>query len=79
MKARLHLTIEKSLIFKIKALAEKENTSVSKLVETYFNSITQRRSVIDILKELPKPKYTYPDDFNFQEEYYEDNKKKYGF
>lgn len=82
MKTRLNITIEETLLDKVKTYAAKQNASVSKLVEDYFKSITKkpkRKSLLDILEELPKPKTKFPDNFDFKEEYYKVNSKKYGF
>ncbi len=82
MKTRLNITIEESLLDKVKAYAAKENSSVSRLVEDYFKTITKKRkrkSLLDIIDELPKPKVNLPKDFNFKEEYYKQRAKKYGF
>ena len=79
MKKRVSLTIEEELIKKIKALAAKKQCSVSQLAEDYFVFITKKKSIIDLIEELPKPNRVFPDDFDFKKEYYEANKKKYGF
>lgn len=82
MKARLNLTIEEELLTKVKVYAEKKESSVSQLVEDYFKQITakpKRKSLLDVIEELPKPKMTFPKDFDFKREYYEQNKKQYGF
>ena len=82
MKARLNLTIEETLLTKVKVYAEKKQSSVSQLVEEFFESLTKKtkkKSLLDILDELPKSKTDFPEDFDFKKEYYEQNKKKYGF
>ncbi len=82
MKARLNLTIEEDLLNKAKVYAEKNGSSVSQLVEDYFMQITakpKRKSLLDMIEDLPEPKITFPKDFDFKKEYYEQNKKKYGF
>ena len=82
MKARLNITIEEEVLNKAKVYAEKNGSSVSQLVEEYFRTITKKtkkKSLLDIIEELPKPKLDFPPDFDFQKEYYELNKKKYGF
>ena len=82
MKARLNITIEEEVLNKAKVYAEKNGSSVSQLVEDYFKSIItqpKKKSLIEIIEELPKPTKEYPDDFDFTKEYYEENRKKYGF
>jgi hypothetical protein len=34
---------------------------------------------LDIIEELPKSKMDFPPDFDYKKEYYEQNRKKYGF
>ena len=82
MKARLNLTIEETLLEKVKNYAAQQESSVSQLVEDYFETITQQRakpSLLDILRTMPKSKIEYPEDFDFKKEYYEERKGKYGF
>lgn len=79
MKARIQITVEKDLLKIIKDYAKKEGISVSKLVENHFKEITEKKSILDIMAELPKPKMNFPKDFDFKKAYYEENKKKYGF
>lgn len=82
MKTRLNLTIEEDLLKKVKAYADRNNESISNLVEEYFETIVKKpkkKSLLDILDELPKPKEIYPKDFDFKEEYYKERAKKYGF
>lgn len=82
MKSRLNLTIEENLLKKVKLYADKHDESISNLVEEYFETIIKKpkkKSLLDILEELPKPKIDFPKDFDFKEEYYKANRKKYGF
>ncbi len=82
MKARLNLTIEEELLNKVKVYAGKKQSSVSQLVEEYFENLTKKtkkKSLLDIIEDLPKSKIEFPKDFDFKKEYYEQNKKKYGF
>ena len=82
MKTRLNLTIEADLLKKVKAYADEHDESISNLVEEYFETIVKKpkkKSLLDILDELPKPKTNFPKDFDFVEEYYRANAKKYGF
>lgn len=82
MKARLNITIEEELVYKIKSYAEKHQSSVSQLIEDYFKTIVKkpkRKSLLDVIEELPKPKAKYRDDFDFKKEYFNDRAEKYGF
>ena len=78
MKARLNITIDQSLLEDVKQYATLKNTSVSELVEEYFKVLIQpkKKSFIELIKELPKPKID--ENFDWKEEYYKDKMKKYG-
>ena len=78
MKTRLNLTIDEQLLQQAKQYAAAKKSSVSDLVETYFRTFTQvpvRRSVIDLIEELPKP--TVPEG-DLTKRYMEDHGKKHG-
>ncbi|MGK6352673.1 DUF6364 family protein [Parapedobacter sp. DT-150] len=80
MKARLNLTIEESLLEKVKSYAASRKSSVSELVENYFKTfvhVPQHKSIIDIIEELPKPDLHVEGDLKKQ--YMEQNADKYGF
>jgi hypothetical protein len=82
MKARLNLTIEENLLKKVKAYADRHDESISNIVEEYFEEIIKKpkkKSLLDIIAELPKPKKQYPEDFDFKKEFYKARAKKYGF
>ena len=82
MKTRLNLTIDEDLLKKVKMYADKHDESISSLVEEYFETLVKKpkkKSIIDLIEELPKPKIDFPKDFDFVEEYYKENAKKYGF
>jgi len=82
MKTRLNITIEETLLDKVKIYAVKHESSVSKLVEDYFRQLTKKtkkKSLLDIIDELPKSKLNLPEDFDFKKGYYEESAKKYGF
>lgn len=80
MKNRLNITIDESLLERARRYAAKKNSSLSQLIEICFKSITRtshRKTVIDLLKELPKPKGNFE---NYSKDsYYEEQKHKYGF
>lgn len=80
MKARLNLTIDNTLLENIKCYAQKQQTSVSELVENYFKIVTKpskRKNVIDLIEKLEKP--AIKETADLKELYYQDKSKKYGF
>jgi DNA-directed RNA polymerase beta' subunit len=82
MKAKINLSIEEKLVYKIKAYAEKQHTSVSELVEEYFRRVVEKpekNNLIEFVKSLPKVELPYPDDVDLKKQYYEENAAKYGF
>ncbi|MDB4904048.1 MAG: hypothetical protein JWQ63_3329 [Mucilaginibacter sp.] len=57
MKSRLNLTIDESILNNVKVYAEEHRTSISELVEGYFEELTKpvkRKTFVDIVKELGK-------------------------
>jgi transcription termination factor Rho len=82
MKAKINLSIEEKLIYKIKAYAEEKHTSVSELVEEYFKRVVEKpkkNDLIELVKSLPKVELPYADDIDFKKQYYEEKASKYGF
>ncbi|HWZ34561.1 MAG TPA: DUF6364 family protein [Mucilaginibacter sp.] len=80
MKMHVNLSIEKDLIKQVKAYAQKKQTSVSDLVEEYFNKIvrpTQKTNIIDMIEELEKP--AIDRDLDLKKTYYEQQSAKHGF
>ncbi|MCA6441140.1 MAG: DUF6364 family protein [Sediminibacterium sp.] len=83
MKSRLNITIEDNLLEHIKLYASQKKTSVSKLIEQYFKTLTtpssskKEENLIEFLDKLPKPKRST--EHYSKESYYEENAKKYGF
>lgn len=80
MKSKLNLTIEDSLLAKIKRYAAKKKTSVSELVEAYFTNLTKASSkpnIVELMDTMEKPSIKLPDDLTAS--YYEERKEKYGF
>ena len=75
MKTRLNLTIEDSLLKSTKLYAEKQGTSVSKLTERYFKSITKpakRKTIIDLVEKLGN--HDIDPKADLKEMYYQDKK-----
>ncbi|HCN83996.1 MAG TPA: hypothetical protein DIT07_10315 [Sphingobacteriaceae bacterium] len=79
MKAKLNLTIEQELLSKIKAYASNHDTSVSQIVEDYFEVLSRpkkKESFVEFIDKLPKPQID--PNRNLRKEYYEAKAKKYG-
>ena len=60
MKARLILTIDETLLSRIKSYSEKKKVSISELVEQYFYSIskpTSHQNIIDMVEKLDPPQF----------------------
>jgi hypothetical protein len=72
MKTRLSLTIDASLLKKIKQYAAGEQISVSKLVEEYFKLIVttskRHKSIIELIEELPQ--HSIPSNQDLKKEFY---------
>jgi Family of unknown function (DUF6364) len=79
MKSRLNITIDEKLLTGAKRYAERHRTSISQLVEAYFKRIAGpgRKNIIDLVESLPKP--GIDDRKDLKKQYYEEQKKKYGF
>jgi hypothetical protein len=80
MKTRLNITIEDDLLNNAKRYAEKNQTSLSQLIEHYFKSLARsahKKNVIQLIEKLPKPEIDLPKDL--KESYYQNQKEKYGF
>ncbi len=84
MKTRVNLTIEQDTLDKAKNYASRIGVSISGLVEDYLNKITTteqskeiKTKLFEMVEQLPKT--SYPENYDFQKQYYEDNKEKYGF
>jgi len=83
MKAKINLSIDEKLVYKIKAYAEEKHTSVSELVEEYFRSKVDRpvkkNNLIELVKSLPKVDLPYGNDVDLTKQYYEEKASEYGF
>lgn len=80
MKTRLNLTVEESLLDRIKKYASRKDTSVSELVETFFKSVlkpTRQDNIIDMVEKLKKP--DIDESIDLKKEYYHRQKKKHGY
>jgi len=80
MKARLNLTIDETLLARIKAYSEDKKISISELVEQYFYHISKpikHQNIIDMVEKLNPPKLDV--NLDLKKEFYEDQANKYGF
>lgn len=82
MKAKINLSIDEKLVYKIKAYAEEKHTSVSELVEEYFRRVVEKpskkkNSLIELIESLPKPEIS--PDTDLKKQYFEEQASKYGF
>ena len=80
MKARLNLTIDESLLSRIKAYSASNKISVSELVEQYFKSISKPvkgRNLIQTVEKLKPAKFNVNADL--KQNFYEEQADKYGF
>jgi sulfur relay (sulfurtransferase) DsrC/TusE family protein len=80
MKTRLNITIDDHLLSNMKAYATRQQTSISKLVEGYFESITRhpkRKNIINLVEKLKSPQIDNSADL--KKLFYKDQAKKYGF
>ncbi len=80
MKTRLNLTIDDALLSDIKTYANKKQTSISEIVETYFKKVTRpskRKNIINLVEKLNAPSIDKSADL--KELFYTDQSKKYGF
>jgi hypothetical protein len=80
MKTRLNLTIEESLLSKIKVYAANRQLSISELVEEYFKTIskpTPRKNILDLVDKLPG--HDIPSGLDLKKAFYEDQSAKHGF
>ena len=84
MKTRLNLTVDENLVYKIKEYADLKHISVSELVEGYFKKVVEEKQMkgnklMEMVKNLPKIDFPYPDDVDLTKQYYEERASKYGF
>ena len=80
MKARLNLTIDETLLSRIKSYAENKKVSISELVEQYFYSISKpakHENIIDMVEKLNPPKFDV--NLDLKKSFYEEQANKYGF
>lgn len=78
MKAKLNLTIDQSLLSKIKNYAEHNKVSISELTERYFQSLVKPardQNIIDIVEQLKPAKFDVNTDL--KKSYYEEHAGKY--
>ncbi|GAA0537385.1 DUF6364 family protein [Chitinophaga japonensis] len=79
MKTRLNLTIEENLLQRMKMYAARQHVSLSELVESYFERLTQpvkRKSIVDIVERMDTP--VLPPETDLVSEYYKDIEREHG-
>ncbi|MDR2283486.1 MAG: DUF6364 family protein [Sphingobacterium sp.] len=82
MKSRINLTIDETLLDKVKHYASLKQRSVSDLVESYFRSVIEtsdakKNSFVDLIDDLPKA--NLPEEIDLKKQYAAENAEKYGF
>ncbi len=80
MATKLTLSLDGKVIERAKRYSQKKGTSLSKLVEDYFNKLTQGTNVqkkISSLQELKGIGGPAPKDFDYKEERYKYLMEKY--
>lgn len=79
MKAKLNLTIDETLLSRIKTYSESNKISISELVERYFYSISKparQQNIIDMVEKLKPAKFDVNADL--KQGFYEEQAGKYG-
>ncbi len=81
MKARLNLTIDNTLITKMKVYAEKQGASISELVENYFMEVAKpkkkKKNLLEIVEDLKTP-FIDPQ-ADLKDLFYKEQASKHGF
>lgn len=82
MKTRLNITVEQHLLEKVKSYAISQQVSISSLIEDYFEKIirtnTKKNNLLDMVDKLEPASNMVADSYS-KENFYEDQKAKYGF
>lgn len=77
MKARLNITIEQGILEDIKKYSNRNNVSISELVERYFQNIVnkpKKKNLLEKIKNLPNPSIPLPADYKngyYEEKYHQ--------
>ncbi|MCZ4242446.1 DUF6364 family protein [Pedobacter punctiformis] len=86
MSTKLTLTIDKTVIERAKAYAEKQGRSLSAVVENYLKAVTRKEETISTDDELSpivkslminRPKIDLPQDYDYKEELSKIRDEKY--
>lgn len=80
MKARLNITIDKEILERIKYYADKQNSSVSEIVESYFKEVikpVKKENIISLVEQIPPPDFDVNTDL--KDLYYREKARKHGF
>ncbi|NOX86199.1 MAG: hypothetical protein GXO86_09590 [Chlorobi bacterium] len=80
MNTKLTIRMEDSIIERAKQYAKKHNVSLSKIIESYLNSLTQQKKgeneITPLVKKLSGV-IDLPDDFDYKKEYSDYLMEKY--
>ncbi|NJM26458.1 MAG: ribbon-helix-helix protein, CopG family [Bacteroidia bacterium] len=81
MKSRLNISIDDSLLERVKRYADKHHTSLSQLIEQYFRTLTRRQAgkenILDMLERVSPSKEETQN--HSWDHYYRQRRRKYGF
>jgi hypothetical protein len=81
MKTRLNLTIDDGLLNNMKIYAQKQGTSISELVENYFEKIAKpkkkKKNILQLVEDLKAPSISTQSDL--KELFYKEQASKHGF
>jgi hypothetical protein len=76
MKQRINITISEDVLEKAKQIARRRKSTVSALIENELNRLSKQESgkklLSEYLKEIPAPKDSYPENFDFKGAYMEE-------
>jgi hypothetical protein len=82
MKKPLNITVDENLIKAIKQYAENNETSISSLVEDYFEHLIKPKkqlennvSFIEFIRGLPDLELKYPENFDWKGEFFKQKGK----
>ncbi|PWG78331.1 DUF6364 family protein [Pararcticibacter amylolyticus] len=79
MKTRLNLTIDESVLARVKSYAESKKISISELVERYFKSLSKpekQKNIFEMVDDLPASSFDV--NIDLKNAFYEDQAEKYG-
>jgi hypothetical protein len=76
MKQRINISISEEVLVKARQIARKRKSTVSALIESELNRLSKleegKKPLSEYLRDLPAPKNTYPENFDFNKAYIEE-------